>query len=119
MLGLAVGGDAAELVKRINRCDFPTAVKFLAELSGLVPSSRRNRLPGREVPLELAPPAKSPARPPERPSGLPVDEASTLVDEATACLWGPGGQNARAYLRGRGLTDETIRAAGLGFTPPS
>ena len=33
----AVGGDAAELVKRINRCDFPAAVKFLAGLSGASP----------------------------------------------------------------------------------
>jgi len=50
------------------------------------------------------------------PSGLPLDEASTLVDEAAGCLWGHGGESALAYLRGRGLTDETIRAAGLGFT---
>ncbi len=42
---------------------------------------------------------------------------STLVDEATACLWGPGGGSALDYLRGRGLTEATVRAAGLGFTP--
>ncbi len=39
------------------------------------------------------------------------------MNEAAACLWGPGGESALAYLRGRGLTDDTIRAAGLGFTP--
>jgi DNA primase len=32
-----VGGDAAELVKRINHCDFPAAVRFLADLSGVLP----------------------------------------------------------------------------------
>ena len=44
---------------------------------------------------------------------------STLVDEATTCLWGPGGGSALDYLRGRGLTEAeaTVRAAGLGFTP--
>ena len=36
-----IGGDAAELVKRVNGCDFPAAVKFLADLSGVVPSSTR------------------------------------------------------------------------------
>src|SRR5208337_2435159 len=30
----AVGGDAADLVQRVNHCDFPAAVKFLADLSG-------------------------------------------------------------------------------------
>ena len=34
-----------------------------------------------------------------------------------ACLWGPGGGTALDYLRGRGLTEATVRAAGLGFTP--
>src|SRR5208283_409188 len=58
------------------------------------------------------------ARPPDEPSGLSWDrKASTLVDEATACLWGPGGGTALDYLRGRGLTEATVRAAGLGFTP--
>ena len=52
-----------------------------------------------------------------RPTGLPLAEASALVAEATACLWGPGGKNARDYLHGRGLTDETIQAAGLGYAP--
>jgi len=41
------------------------------------------------------------ARPPDEPSGLSWDEASTLVDEATACLWGPGGGTA---LSGMPLT---------------
>ncbi len=108
----AVGGDAAELVKRINHCEFPTAVKFLADLSGVTPPSK-----GMAVRSPPAPVASKPASsPPEEPSGLPLNGASTLVCEAAACLWGPGGQNARAYLRGRGLTDETIRTAGLGFT---
>ena len=32
-------------------------------------------------------------------------------------LWTPEGARRLAYLRGRGLEDETIRAARLGFTP--
>ena len=40
-----------------------------------------------------------------------------LVTEAAARLWTPEGANALDYLRGRGLTEETIRAARLGWTP--
>ncbi len=105
----AIGGDAAELVKRVNGCDFPAAVKFLADLSGVLPPSKGT------APAPVA--SKAPARPPDEPSGLPLNEASALVDEAIACLWGPGGGTALAYLRGRGLTVETIKAVGLGFTP--
>jgi len=109
----AIGGDAAELVKRINHCDFPTAVKYLADLSGVVPFSG-----GPTIHPPPAPAAsKRASPPPDEPSGLPLDEASTLVDEATECLWGPGGGRALTYLQRRGLTHETIRAAGLGFTP--
>ncbi len=109
----AVGGDAAELVKRVNNVDFPAAVRFLADLAGVLPPPSRG--PSRPAPT-LAP-LKAPERPPVGPTGLPLDEASTLVTEATECLWGPGGKHALAYLHSRGLTDETIRAAGLGFTP--
>ncbi|MGO8902756.1 MAG: hypothetical protein ACLQU5_31095 [Isosphaeraceae bacterium] len=58
--------------------------------------------------------SKPTSPPPDEPSGLSWEErASTLVDEATACLWGPGGGTALDYLRGRGLTEATVRAAGL------
>jgi hypothetical protein len=43
-------------------------------------------------------------------------EATVLVEEAVECLWKPDGEDALVYLRGRGLNDEAIRAAGLGFT---
>jgi DNA primase len=102
-----IGGDAANLVMRLNKVDFPAAVKFLADLSGVIPPS------GGTVPVIVA--SKPPARPPEQPSGLPPNEASTLVTEASERLWGPGGEGARAYLRGRGLTDETIKERGLGY----
>jgi hypothetical protein len=39
------------------------------------------------------------------------------VDESVRRFWEPGGKNALAYLHGRGLTEATIRAAGLGLTP--
>jgi DNA primase len=109
----ALSGDAAELVKRIHKCDFPTAVRFLAGLAGVIPSPQ-----GKPVwPAQHSTAAKAPQRPPEGPSGLPLNEASSLVEKSVRCLWGPGGKIALAYLHGRGLTEATIRAAGLGLTP--
>ena len=120
----AIGRDAAELVKKVNKCDFPTAVKFLADLAGVAsPSGER---PGPRLPGWAAHPCWGPGlhrqqarQPAARQAVRPVlGEASTLVDEATACLWGPGGGTALDYLRGRGLT-EASALPGLDSHPPS
>jgi DNA primase len=101
----AIGGDAAELVKRVNKCDFPDAVKFLADLSGaLLPSGTKPSRPAHD-PV----PVKAPERPADQPSGLLPDEASALVQEAAECLWTPVGKRALDYLHDRGLVDETIK----------
>ena len=77
----------------------------------------RPPLLGARPPSSASPPTpfRGPGRQTNRPAVL--GEASTLVDEATACLWGSGGGTALDYLRGRGLTEAAVRAAGLGFTP--
>ena len=109
----------------VNKCDFPTAVKFLADLAGVASPSRgatgppacrvgRPPLLGARPRSSASPPAR---RQTNRPACRGTRSPSTLVDEATACLWGPGGGSALDYLRGRGLTEATVRAAGLGFTP--
>jgi len=46
-----------------------------------------------------------------------MEEASSLVAEAAERLWKPEGTDALAYLHGRCLKDETIKAASLGWTP--
>jgi len=102
-----IGGDAADLVMQVNGCDFPEAVRILADLSGVIPSSRERS------PRTVA--DKPAVRLPEKPSGLPLEEASTLVAESTERLWGPRGKEILAYLHDRGLTDETIRAQSLGW----
>ena len=58
-----VGGDAAELVKRVNHVDFPDAVRFLAGLTGVISASRGT------VPVIAA--GKAPARPPRKSRGCP------------------------------------------------
>ncbi len=63
------------------------------------------------------PPVRAAGSPPDGPKGLLPADALALVDEAAKRLWTPEGRAALAYLRGRGLTEATIRAAGLGWTP--
>jgi hypothetical protein len=62
-------------------------------------------------------PAKAPERPAVQSSVLPLPDAVKLVEDAEKRLWTPEGANALAYLRGRGLSDATIKAARLGRTP--
>ena len=45
------------------------------------------------------------------------DLARAFVDECAAALWTPRARPALAWLRARGLTDDTIERAGLGFNP--
>ena len=115
-----LGGDAAELVKLKNGVAFPEAVRIVAELSGIVTPSRRSANPTPRP--ATAPPASKPAKaaspPPERPSVLTLaDGALALLTEAATRLWTLEGTETLAYLHGRGLRDETIRAARLGWTP--
>ncbi len=54
------------------------------------------------------------------PSKLWQTSASLIIERAIAYLWhpkSPEGQEALAYLKGRGLTDETIKKARLGYVP--
>ena len=99
-------GDAATLVMKLNHCSFPEAVAYLAGDSTQLTARKRQ------------PPAALPRHdPPEKPPGIPLADALTLVESAAARLWTPGGATGLEYLRGRGLEDETIKAARLGIVP--
>jgi len=124
--GCGEEGDAASLVMKLNGVAFPEAVRVVAELSGIVTSRVRSvsvqapeRAPNSLAASPLSGPAtaKAASPPPERSSGLPLADALALVTEAAARLWKPEGTEALAYLHKRGLTDETIKAARLGWTP--
>ncbi len=70
--------------------------------------------------VDLAPhPRQEP--PPQLPDNPPADTwqacAMQLIDRAQAALWDARGSKALAWLRARGLRDETIRAARLGYIP--
>ncbi len=108
--GCGEHGDAAALVMRLQGVGFPEAVAYLAGKP--TPSGKLAR---------PRPPAasrdKAPAKPPEEASGLPLADALARIADAEQRLWTPSGVDALKYLHGRGLTDQTIRAARLGWLP--
>ena len=123
--GCGAHGDAPELVMRLKGVKFPEAIAILAKRDTAVIWSRS----GQESPpyrsdrfltsdLTAGKPVKDPGVVQEHSSsGLPLADALALVDAAAERLWMPEGSAALAYLHGRGLTDETIKAARLGWTP--
>ncbi len=113
--GCGVSGDAIDFVRRLEHCDFPEAV---AILTGRPLTRHAVRGPARIAPLPA--PTVAP-RPPTEPSSGPsgIDpEAAALVERAAVALWEPAAEAALDRLRARGLSDETIRAARLGWTGP-
>ena len=107
-------GDAATLVMRLRGLPFPEAVRWLADFArGAAPNAPTR--PG----FKPAPkaPRKAPTRPEAAPGGMTGPEAAALVEGAADRLWTPEGADALAGLRARGLGDETIRAARLGYDP--
>jgi hypothetical protein len=103
---------------KLKGVGFPEAVRIVSELAGIIAPSGMTTRPCSRSPAmattTASKPAKSVSPPPEQSSGLPMDEASSLVREAATRLWTPEGTEALAYLHGRGLTDGTIKAAHLG-----
>jgi len=60
--------------------------------------------------------AAGPSPPEDGPPGPAWQAAGrAFVARAREALWAPAGERALAWLRGRGLSDDTIRAAGLGY----
>jgi DNA primase len=118
-----LGGDAVALVMKRQGVTFPEAARIAAELAGvLVPAGKRRparpRPPKPPGPAAAVKPAKAPAAAPKESTGLPLAEAVALVEAAAKRLWIPEGADALDYLRGRGLNDDTIGPARLGWTPP-
>ena len=97
--GCGAGGDAISFVKRINNLDYIEAVKFLASRAGMpLPDDRDDT--GQLKRRILA---------------MNKDAARFYYEQLNS----DAGRAARGYLRGRALTDQTIRHFGLGFSPDS
>ena len=97
--GCGAHGDAVSFVMQSQGASFPEAVERLAAEAG----------------LEVPKPAPGAAAAEQRRHDL-----HTVLEAAAASfrrrLFLPEGASALAYLRGRGLTDDTIRRAGLGWS---
>ncbi len=101
-------GDAIEYVRWRDNLGFAEACERLgAQKTAPMGPARGTERKG--------PVARAPARPTEAPSAAWQARARQFLAYAQHELW----ENAEAlgYLRARGLADETIRAAGLGYNP--
>ena len=97
--GCGAGGDVITFVRKINNLDYVEAVKMLAGRAGMpMPEEddKAGRLRSRVLAIN-----KEAAR-------FFYEQLNAENDDARA---------ARAYWRGRGLSDSTIRRFGLGFSP--
>lgn len=99
--GCGAGGDVVTFVKKIENLDYIEAVKSLAQRAGLaMPEDGYDD------------------------SYAKLKTRVLEINRETArfyhqCLISPVGKKALEYLRGRGLSDNTIRRFGLGFAPES
>ena len=100
--GCGAHGDAITFVMQTQGLGFMEAVEQLAAEAG----------------MEVPKPTPEAAEAEEAPAGLVavLDAAQTAYQRR---LHLPEGRHALAYLRGRGLTDETIRRFGLGWSGES
>ena len=99
--GCGVGGDVITFIRRIENLDYMEAVRFLAQRAGL-------QVPEDHVDDGMA---KLRARILEINREAARFYHSVLMSEQGAA--------GLSYLRGRGLTQATIRHFGLGYSPPS
>jgi hypothetical protein len=107
-------GDAANLVMKLRNVAFREAVEWLADFSGVITSSVA-RTPGTPAKVQKPRVLRTSAASSVVASSLSPDQAAAIVAEASRLLWEPAGRTALKYLHGRGLEDETIRRARLGW----
>jgi DNA primase len=102
--GCGKGGDVYNFVMGMERCEFPEAVKVVAEKCGIAIPRQKERSPEE--------------RKENQQRALLVEmhrEAQTFfVKQLEGTL---EGKAARAYLEDRGLDNDTIARFGIGYTP--
>ena len=99
--GCQTGGDVIGFIRKIENLDYAEAIKFLANRAGIpvVEDGRNDGLS--QMRLRI--------REQNREAGRFFYRA----------LYSPAGRQALDYFHSRGLTDETIRRFGLGWSPES
>ncbi len=102
--GCGKGGNVITFVMEYENMNFPEAIEFLAERAGM-------KLPEKELSAD----GKSRAYKQKRLREL-YKQAAIYYFRA---LRSPEGKNGYEYLKGRGLSDDTLNKFGLGFSPAS
>ena len=97
--GCHKGGGVVNFIMEIEGLDYPDAVRFLAKRAGL------------EVPEDET--YRSTYKKQERLWALSKDAARYFRDQ----LFSPAGKPAQEYIQKRGLTMDTVKRFGLGFSP--
>jgi DNA primase len=102
--GCGKGGDVFDFVREVDRCEFPEAVRIVAEKCGIAVPNARERSPEERRENQ------------ERALILEMHRAAqgfyTKQLEST-----PEGRLARAYLEDRGLDTAAIEQFGIGYAP--
>jgi DNA primase len=101
-------GDVLDWLRRYRGLSFTEACEYLGRDH---PTERTRRVHRSE------PSARHFAREAEPPSANWQEDAKKIVDGAESVLWSPESERALQYLKKRGLTEETILRARLGYIP--
>ena len=102
--GCGAGGDVFKFVMEMDRCEFPEAIRTVAEKCGIALPSPRERSP--EERKEQT----------QRTSLVEMHkEAAAFFKRQLEST--PEGKAARAYLADRGLNDEALARFGIGYAP--
>lgn len=98
-------GDAIALLRELRGLSFVETCEHLAD--GMPPAMDKPRR------RQCAPALRHT----EQPMPTWAARAATFAEQAELLLWKPEGRRGLDYLRGRGLDNDTIRAARLGWIP--
>ncbi|HVM93711.1 MAG TPA: DNA primase [Terriglobales bacterium] len=103
--GCGASGDVFSFVQKVENITFPEAVRLIAGKLGVPMPKIAFSSPQEAHDAKL------------RMSLLDIHERATAFFQD--CLRRPEGANAREYLKGRGLDDETIARFRIGYAPDS
>jgi DNA primase len=108
-------GDAITYVRERRGLSFQEACEVVGAVEKLDTSTRRGSAPRSSMPGDALPPAPPTPITLTPPGETWQSQGRQFIQECEAALWSDDGGTALDWLRGRGLTDDTIRAAQLGF----
>jgi DNA primase len=100
-----IGGDMFSFVQRMERLEFPEAVRFLAERAGIALEPVRSRA------------GDAAANPANQKQNLFQAMAWAEREYHDYLMQAPGAEAARQYLQERGVTEESLHRFHIGYAP--